>query len=854
MILITKKLENMKNIKTLLIILLGFIGYTALGSDTLYVRFNNYFVKDGPTNDTLIFDVEYKSFTTGTYLVACQIDISYNTAVFGLNALPVSVQNLSLIGAALTINVGPTNPANNRFRYAVTQLLPPYNPANLSLVPTTTFGGVLRFKMLILDNTQPAGMQFILAGGMTGTQKFVKIFTSTASTYAPVVAKNDLLNLPTTPTIFNLLISEVADPTGSNADFVEIHNPGASAVDFSIFPWYLTVWDGASYSNVKLTGSIAAGDSYIIGGTFYSGGFPSIPADITSGIVTGGGTLYHYLTTYGPYTEGMFIDYYGGVGSTYTGMHAVRHYSVVVPSTTFNASEWVISTAQDVDMTPGSQRLTFTWDGSSSTDWHTQANWSSDLIPDAGQNVVIPNNGITPIIGFGDNAYMNDLTINSGANLIVDSQNGVGDGSIITYGTVTGNATVKRYIGADRYYYISQPVTTAVAGVFLHTWMFTYNELTGAWGSFIEPPATALNVMKGYAVWSSSINSYDPGVPPIGDTTVAYTGVLNSGSNSVALTFTNVGSVYGDGWNFVGNCYASASDWEAVGWTKTNLQTNAYSVWNGTTYGTYTVGSGGTNGATKYIPAAQGYFVKVTAAGSLGVTDAVRAHSTQAFWKSEGTMENRLSLTVTNGEVNDETVIFFNSNATTAMDYDYDASKLLAPAAPQIYTMLGTDRMAINTYNNTTETNSVKLGVNAPVAGEYLINVSNIESFDVNTPIFLEDLLTGQVINLRENSSYSFNADEGTSECFLVHFSEVQGIDDPSKTGITSIYTNNGKIYVDYNGSNGEISIFNILGQELSMSNANNGLNIISVPQGNAVYIVKVISETTTVTKKVFVK
>jgi hypothetical protein len=282
--------------------------------------------------------------------------------------------------------------------------------------------------------------------------------------------------------------------------------------------------------------------------------------------------------------------------------------------------------------------------------------------------------------------------------------------------------------------------------------------------------------------------------------------------------------------------------------------TNAYSVWNGTTYGTYTAGSGGTNGTTKYIPAAQGFFVRTSAAGSLGVTNAVRAHSTQAFFKSEGVLANRLSMTITDGQVNDETVIYFNENATTALDYEYDAQKLMAPAAPQLYTMSGNERMAINTFNNATETNSVKLGVNAPVAGEYTINASNIESFDVNTPIFLEDLLTGQVVNLRQTGSYTFTSGEGTAERFLVHFSAVQGIDDPSGNEITAIYSNNSQVYVDFNGTRGEISIFNILGQEISKTTAQNGLNMVSVPQGNAVYIVKVISDNSTVTKKVFVK
>jgi hypothetical protein len=412
---------------------------------------------------------------------------------------------------------------------------------------------------------------------------------------------------------------------------------------------------------------------------------------------------------------------------------------------------------------------------------------------------------------------------------------------------------VKRYIGANRYYYISKPVTAANAGVFLHTWMFTYSETAGNWTAFIEPPSTALNPMQGYAVWSSSINSWN-NQPPIGDTTVAYTGVLNTGNNSVALTYTVSGGPYGNGWNFIGNCYPSAVDWEAPAWTKTGLATNAYSVWTGTTYGTYTAGSGGTNGATRYIPAAQGYFVQTNAAGSIGVTNAVRAHSTQAFWKSEENMLNRLSLIVANSETSDETVIYFNENATTAMDYEYDAVKLLAPAAPQLYTMLSNDRMAINSFNNLSETTTVKMGINAPESGEYTISVSNIESFDASTPIYLEDLLTGQIINLREAGSVTVAAEEGTAERFLVHFTTPQGIGEPGNSDITGIYSANSNIYVDFNGPAGEIAVFNILGQEVTRTGASNGLNTVSVPQGNAVYIVKVVSENSAVTKKVFVK
>jgi hypothetical protein len=148
----------------------------------------------------------------------------------------------------------------------------------------------------------------------------------------------------------------------------------------------------------------------------------------------------------------------------------------------------------------------------------------------------------------------------------------------------------------------------------------------------------------------------------------------------------------------------------------------------------------------------------------------------------------------------------------------------------------------------------VILGVNAPVEGNYTITASNIESFDASTPIFLQDIVAGQIINLREVSSYTFNAGEGTAERFIVHFTQPQGFGDPSNSEVNNIYAVDHNIYVDFNSLKGEISIYNILGKEISHSTAQYGLNMISVPQGNAVYIVKVISDNATVTKKVFVK
>ena len=59
---------------------------------------------------------------------------------------------------------------------------------------------------------------------------------------------------------------------------------------------------------------------------------------------------------------------------------------------------------------------------------------------------------------------------------------------------------------------------------------------------------------------------------------------------------------------------------------------------------------------------------------------------------------------------------------------------------------------------------------------------------------------------------------------------------------------------MNFNGQNGEIVIYNLLGQEVTRKTAVNGLNKISLTQGNAAYIVKVISDQAVVCQKVFVQ
>lgn len=108
---------------------------------------------------------------------------------------------------------------------------------------------------------------------------------------------------------------------------------------------------------------------------------------------------------------------------------------------------------------------TNTWDGSSSADWNTAANWSLNSVPTNTQDVVIPIPvPRMPTISTAT-AECRNLTVNAGATLTVNNQNFTVSGTTSISGTLahTSNNRTKIFIGL---------VTVNTGG----TWNNTANE------------------------------------------------------------------------------------------------------------------------------------------------------------------------------------------------------------------------------------------------------------------------------------------------------------------------------------------------------------------------------------------
>ncbi len=97
---------------------------------------------------------------------------------------------------------------------------------------------------------------------------------------------------------------------------------------------------------------------------------------------------------------------------------------------------------------------TNTWDGSSSVNWNTPANWSLNLVPTTAHDVVVPDGGVRPNITVNTGAVCKSLTMNGGGNpntitiaagqslsvtlaVIINAGTGGSDHKIISVGTST---------------------------------------------------------------------------------------------------------------------------------------------------------------------------------------------------------------------------------------------------------------------------------------------------------------------------------------------------------------------------------------------------------------------------------
>jgi hypothetical protein len=240
-----------------------------------------------------------------------------------------------------------------------------------------------------------------------------------------------------------------------------------------------------------------------------------------------------------------------------------------------------------------------------------------------------------------------------------------------------------------------------------------------------------------------------------------------------------------------------------------------------------------------------GFMVETTGPDVLNVSNADRAHNPDWFWKAD--VANLLTLQATGTGGNDILHVRFANDVTANFDKNGDAHKLFATTAnlPQIYTLAGSEKLAINALP---ETQLVPMGVVGNGAGEYTIEA--IETSDFQT-VLLEDKATGIITDLLTDT-YSFYYKDGDDENrFVIHFGDIST---ENETGGFVIYSSQGNIVVyNVNNQQGDVYVYNVMGQQLGSVSLQDGINNITLDNAQGYYIVNVRTSENVVNKKVYI-
>jgi lysyl endopeptidase len=520
----------------------------------------------------------------------------------------------------------------------------------------------------------------------------------------------------------------------------------------------------------------------------------------------------------------------------------------------------------------------YVWDGSVSVNWGTTANWRQyngtgfvlpTAIPAAGNNVFIRDNGTLCTSHFpvlSDDAEITNLTIQSGASLDINpakhlklngllsvegsitlKSNSSGTATIYDNGNISGNGifNVEQYLPATispaRFWYMTPPVSNALSSVFnaansTNNKVWSWNESTGTYTQ-ITNNSTSLNPAQGYVLRLMTAP----------DTLLTFTGGrFNTGNTNIQLTRTDPGHVR-RGYNLVGNPYPSFIDLNLI--SNTDV---AKTVWYRSVIGgvmvfpTYNTQSGvGVLGGSRYAHPMQSFWVFLpddngnSYNSTLTFSNSMRVSHQGTLLKTTHSGNNILRINIEGNSSYDELVILFHSDAGVGFD-NWDSEKMMntSPSVPQLWTKESGRNLVINSMPEIIDT--IPLYMTSQQAGQYIIDI-NMDEFDPNIDVWLQDLALGTMHNIR-NGPYSFSS--GVAEDnnrFVLHFSNViTGISNVNENNTSVIvFANENTIYV-HTPEKGIIEVYDMVGRLVAKQNAVEGNNNVVIDDANGVFLVRV--------------
>jgi len=434
----------------------------------------------------------------------------------------------------------------------------------------------------------------------------------------------------------------------------------------------------------------------------------------------------------------------------------------------------------------------------------------------------------------------NDFTINSDDKFTgsyIDNLNTV----------VSGTTTVERYIKNEVWQYIGIPVQSISSSLFDEKNFYYYDEsVPDRWlnNNFVDN-LDQLSSITGWIKPSGVLNTACRGYAySYYASTINFTGTLNSGDQSIAITHTNTPyAPLFNGWNLVGNPYPSGIDLDMI--DKTNMDGAVYylddtddSEYNNFRY--YVSGGGlpfpdftsgfAVNDGARIIPAGQGFYVRALTNTTFNIPNSARVHTNQTQYKKGSIRSEPQNIRFYIGAKGnfDEGLLVFTPYADLNYDSSADAFKLFPGSQmPQIYSITPNfTRLAINfSPMAAEEVMQVRIGVLAPKAGNYKLRF-DLSAFNEYGHVYFKDRLSNTFTEITSNQELDIYADAGQHDNrFALYFSNknLTSVDDWKDAIIE--YTNNKITVTSYNTEfeGAGVLITNASGQTIGTGKLNQG-------------------------------
>lgn len=464
-------------------------------------------------------------------------------------------------------------------------------------------------------------------------------------------------------------------------------------------------------------------------------------------------------------------------------------------------------------------------------------------------------------------------TLTTGGNLTLTSASTSSYGQIADNGgSISGNVTVEKSLSNTNagWRHFGLPVSTSLNSISgldvlgsnhstagqrnAYYWDATDAGSNVATG-WTAPDETATATL-GYAIYSNNSD----GLHDI-SSTLSVSGSANTGTKNYTVdnsTDPNTTGSNDDGWNLIPNPYPSNLDISTFWATTLNgINYKAIHIYDQTasqyvaicSTGVFVQAYNGTNSSpvsSTVIAPFQAFWVKSDIDGTISLSNSNRTTSFTGlgtFMKKNYDLV-RMNVQNADGSMGDQTVVYFTNQATSGLDLQLEAYKLISPNAdvPSLYAISPDGKFSITALNDNEFYHSIPLGFRSSKTGEMTFSL-NTSELDSRWYVYLEDKELGIFYDIR-SADYVFNHKANSDSRFVLHIQTYALSAEKLVSDLRSMKVsgNGDDVFVFlpayYSAQNAQVECVDMMGRVVSSfsQDLSPGMNTLRVPAMPAGY------------------